>query len=199
MIDNYDPSNDTLNLLVWQALKQWDTEVLFTLLKEKNALIRTAAARELQIRGGESVFKETINLISSNSEVLREMAAFILGQLGTPLYPYKYESLPILLSLVTDSNADVRAATAAALGHLGYETLLDDVESALMTLCSDESSDVRACAAFALGKSSGRQEIKDLLTAMLSQESVGDYADLGLELLEDKEKIREEGEILVQI
>lgn len=192
MIDDFDLTRDTLRLLIRQALKEWNTEALLSLLTENDPLVRTAVARELQIRGDKTIFEEVKKLASSSSPQLREIAAFILGQLGTPLYPYKHESLPILLSLVTDSSADVRSATAAAFGHLGYETILDDVERALIILCSDEHDDVRACAAFALGKSSGRQEIKDLLTDMLSQENVGDYADLGLELLEDKDKIREE-------
>nr|HBO6797780.1 hypothetical protein [Pseudomonas aeruginosa] len=43
-----------------------------------------------------------------------------------------------------------------------------------------------ACAAYALGNSSGGKEVRILLEKLLAQEGVGEYAELGLEILEAK-------------
>ena len=186
MIDNVDASSSTLRMLVSEALKKWTTGSLLGLLEDDDVIVRTAVARELQIRGELSILEKVRSYVTDNRPFMREIAAFILGQLGTPLMPFKQESISLLRPLVSDSDADVRSAVAAAFGHLCYEGMPKEIEDCLIKLCSDNDKDVRACAAYALGNSSGRQEIRDLLTLLLSQKYVGPYAQLGLEILNER-------------
>lgn len=190
MIDDFDPSSSTLRMLVSEALKNWKIEGLLKLIEEDDVLVKTAAARELQLRGGKLVFEKIKAYSGSDLAQLREISAFILGQLEIPLLPYKNDSLPILLQLASDINADVRCAAAAAFGHLFYEKMPEEVEKTLMNLCLDEDKDVRACAACSLGNSSGNQGIQNLLREMISQDYVGSYAELGLEIINDKSRKR---------
>lgn len=187
MIDDFDDKYSTLRMLVATALRNpsWTIDGLINLLKEEDVIVRTAAARELQIRGGEPVFKKILPFVSSKQACHREIAAFVLGQLGTPMMDYKNESLPILVKLALDEDEDVRAASAAAFGHLCYEGMSEQIEDILIRLCNDESIEVRACAAYALGNSSGNRKIRELLESMVNQDYVGSYAELGLELIED--------------
>lgn len=52
MIDDLDESSSILRLLVADSLKRWTDNALLGLLSEQDAIVRTAAARELQMRGG---------------------------------------------------------------------------------------------------------------------------------------------------
>lgn len=51
MIDDLDESSSILRLLVADSLKRWTDNALLGLLSEQDAIVRTAAARELQMRG----------------------------------------------------------------------------------------------------------------------------------------------------
>lgn len=94
---------------------------------------------------------------------MREIGVFILGQLGTPSYPYKDASTdPIAERLVEDKSKTVRASAAAALGHLGASDKLEILVSA----ATDESPNVRACAAFALTRTKRRPKAREALRAL---------------------------------
>ena len=55
MISDADASTSTLHLLVWQALQTYTVEALLPLLDDNDSIVRTAAARELQLRGSKQV------------------------------------------------------------------------------------------------------------------------------------------------
>src|SRR5687768_4571620 len=116
--DDFGESGATLRMLVFQAKKGWSTNALLQLLRDEDSIVRTAVAREPQIRGESPIFGQVRDLIGSDQAYLREIAAFVLGQLGTPSMPFKQESIPLLLPLAADDDADVRSSVAAAFGHL---------------------------------------------------------------------------------
>ena len=147
MISDADASTSTLHLLVWQALQAYTVEALPPLLDEDDSIFRTAAARELQVRGGRQVLDAMLARCDDSRTIAREPAAFTLGMLGTPCFPCRSESIPSLIKLAaSDPSDDVRSAAVAALRHLhaieGTETLLDAAR--------DSSAEVRANAAVPL-------------------------------------------------
>lgn len=147
MIDiSTDKPGETIRALVWQALKQYRNEHLYQFLHDKSPIVRTIAARELQIRGAKDTFRKMEILARSESAVLKELCAFILGQLGTPKAPYKNESIPYLLALSADKSPNVRSAAIAALGHLRA----DDKQTIILKAAKDKSPKVRLAAAAAL-------------------------------------------------
>ena len=80
MITNSNVQNSTIDLLVFQALKQYSTNALVPMLEDKDVIVRSAVARELQIRGGDDVFTAAQNLGASERHESREIAAlFVLG------------------------------------------------------------------------------------------------------------------------
>jgi len=147
MIANSDTEHSTIDLLVFQALKQYSTAALLSMLVDKDVVVRSAVARELQVRGGDDVFVLATSLAKGGRYESREIAAFLLGQLATPTLPYRNQSIPLLKALLKDDYYEVRSAAAAALGHLHAEEALHE----LLSLATDAEPAVRECVAFALG------------------------------------------------
>lgn len=189
MIDNPDYSTSTIRLLVFQALKHWETKALFSLLFDEDCIVRSAAARELQTRGEEETFKKLKTLTDDPVSYVREISAFTLGQLGTHEFPFKEQSIPLLQKLLSDADFEVRAAAVAAFGHLGTDGKAEVIEEQLLAMADDQSEEVRECLAFALGNSSGSEKVIATLARLQkdNSEEVRSWAETGLELLEDKE------------
>lgn len=158
-----DKDGESLRLLVAQALRSYPTESIHPFLEDKNVLVRSAAAREVQIRGEFVSFQYAIGLLQDKRAYVREIGVFILGQHGTPTYPYKAESIALIAErLTSDKSSAVRAAAAAGLGHLrAYEALEILIEAA-----SDASADVRACVAFALNGMKRRTRAREVLRTL---------------------------------
>ena len=74
------------------------------------------------------MFEHARQLATSKKKDDREIAAFILGQLGTPERPFKGESLPLLQKLCADRSAEVRETAVASLGHLKAVEAIDSVK-----------------------------------------------------------------------
>jgi len=188
MIDDFDKKSENLRILVYQALKLYETKPLLNLLFDDHIIIRTAVARELQIRGERMIFNFVKKHLNSKKENEREICVFTLGQLGTPEKPFKAQSLPLLLPLLKDRSTDVRSATASSLGHLCTDGMPEHVEQALVKAAKDKSSEVRECIGCALGSSSGSPEalqaLKDL--SMDTHKEVRGWAKVGLKLLKER-------------
>jgi HEAT repeat protein len=119
---------------------------LYALLYESNPVIRTFAARELQIRNDLGTYEKSVEMSKDKRVYVREMAAFVLGQLGAPSYPYKRKSVPVLIELASDRSSSVRATAVSALGHLKALK----ARSVIINAANDSSAQVRVSAAFSL-------------------------------------------------
>lgn len=112
-IDVLDASDDRLRLAVARALLTYGDDELLACIADPDSIVRTAAARTLHVRGGRSIFDHAIALADHPRYDMREIAAFILGQLGTPAYPFAAASFPVLGRLMEDPYWEVRRAAAA--------------------------------------------------------------------------------------
>lgn len=181
MIDDADYSESALKLLVYQALKFYPLNALHSLISDSSVIVRSAVARELQVRGDESTFVILSSLINDPCESTREICAFALGQLGTPSYPFREKTLPLLSSLARDSSIEVRSAAIAGLGHLGASECVD----ILVVAAADMSAIVRASAAAALGSVARTAIVSNTLNALLLDEDqlVREWAELSLDVI----------------
>jgi HEAT repeat protein len=125
-----DRKGHSLRMLVSQALEHYPTASLLSFLHDRNTIVRTAAACKLQIRGEPEVFAYAIELASSRLKTDREIAAFLMGQIGTPTYPFKEASVTRLVKLCTDTSHEVRIAALAGLGHLRAVDAIEVVRAA---------------------------------------------------------------------
>jgi HEAT repeat protein len=192
MIDSsVDQKGHSLRHLVWKGLKTYPTPSLFQFLEDGDVIVRTAVARELQLRGGGAVFKRALLLLSNKKSVLREIGAFLLGQLGTPKRPYKKRSTGLLLkALEAEMSPSVRATIIASVGLLKATTAV----KRCVKYAGDRSPLVRGSVAFAIGSAYfGRRKamspaLHRVLRRLHSDKSkyVREFAQLGIELLTDK-------------
>jgi HEAT repeat protein len=101
MLDNEeDDSNDRLRVAVARGLKGYSDADLMDELVGRSPILKTGAARQLHLRGGVHVFERMKELARDPRYESREVAAFVLGQLGHPTCPFATESFPILNTLL---------------------------------------------------------------------------------------------------
>ena len=190
MIDDKDLSESTLRFIVWEALKNYSTDELLTLVEDEDPIVRTSAAKQLHFRPDKKVFEKSIDLISSAKDYEREIGAFLLGQLGTPNHPYKMQSFPYLVRLMSDTSSEVRASAVAAIGHLGSSNPIDDnnLLNCVIQLAEDKCSDVRFCCAFALA-SFNSDDARKALNSLIADRCkiVRDWAKTSLEIIHERQ------------
>jgi HEAT repeat protein len=145
----------------------------------------------LAARGSRDVLDAMVELSSDPDVLNRELAAYVLGQLGTATAALPAEQDAALSAMAArEDDAEVLSAIACAFGHLGAP----HGETWLLAQRAHEDPDVREAVAFALG---GRQG--DDVTAALIELSddassgVRDWATFALGTLarEDSEELRD--------
>jgi hypothetical protein len=108
----------------------------------------------------ETVTKELIIAIESESWMVRRRSAILLGDLKA------VEAIDLLINVVrADKDALVREAAAWALGRMGKEAV-----SALISVLNDPSESVSAWAALSLGTIGDQSAIKPLLDMILANQ-----------------------------
>lgn len=159
--------NEDLQFDLWEKFRNLPSQNLLDYLYDKDSLVRNAAAKILQVRGERSTYYKAVELCKSTDESIREIGAFILGQLGTPEFPYAKESVPILTNLLENDESElVRACSAASLGHLKDPTVLQT----LSEQSDDNSPQVRVNIAGALGNFKSTQVANPLLRLINDQD-----------------------------
>lgn len=151
-IDNLDASHDKMHLILFRALGGYSERDLLDLLVEESVVLRTTAARRLHLIGGKETFGNATQLLKAERFENREIGAFVLGQLGTPEYPYATESLGPLSSQLNDAYYEVRATTLTAIAFLSGKTTIPNwLFRAVAKTVTDMAPEVREAAAFTLG------------------------------------------------
>jgi HEAT repeat protein len=173
-------------LLVFQALKSWDTQTLYPLLEDAVAIVRWQAIAALRTRGEVDTFDRARAMCFDPRNDMREIGAQILCQLGPSDAPLRARSVPLLLELlVKDLSPSVRAAAAAGFAHL---KAFEQVRSALVAAAEDASAEVREAVAFCLGCDQDPLATTTLLALMEdSDEDLRDMATWGVGTLRDED------------
>jgi HEAT repeat protein len=149
MATSFGSNLEDLEYDLWEKMKERNLDELHVALSSSDELYRYAAARELQLRGDSTTFDFAVGLLKNANPILREVAAFTLGQLGEPARPFLDETVPRLVTLLqSDIDSRVRSEAAAALGHLGSRDSFECLRQASF----DGDVGIRVSVAFALGK-----------------------------------------------
>ncbi|MGH2770927.1 MAG: HEAT repeat domain-containing protein [Actinomycetota bacterium] len=149
---------------------------------EQDDQLRWKYVSALHRRGGREVMDRAVELLDSEKAGDRSLGADILGQLGVPAKPFLEERLSKLTELLErETEAEVLASGATALGHLGHLGALD----ALLQLAQHPSAEVRFSIAGALPSCLGKPEDERGIQALIElsndeDEDVRDWAVFGL-------------------
>lgn len=190
MIDEIDLSESTLRVLLWEALRSYSTKDLLTLVRDSDYIVRTAAAKQLHFRPEIEVYDGVLKLCSSSIDFEREIGAFILGQLGISVFPFKEGSITPLIQLISDDSDDVCTAAIVALGHLGADGFIDNDEFILklLQLANHQNADIRAACAYSLSSINPTSDVIDALNKLCSDsdEDVAEWAMTSLEIIQER-------------
>jgi HEAT repeat protein len=160
--------------------------------QEEDAKSYWRVVTELHQKPSQTVFERCRAWSSSANAHERRLAADVLGQLGYEERPspFRDETIPILVSLLSDPDATVIASALVAFGHLGAEPSV--VEIAALSRHTD--SNVRHAVAAALLWIEDPLAIDTLVDLSCDQEAcVRDWSTFGLgaQLYVDTPRIRE--------
>jgi HEAT repeat protein len=187
-IDHLDASHSKLRFLLTRTLKLVPESELFEFVQDSDIVLRTSAARELQMRGTQKGFGFSISLTKSIRFEDREIGAFILGQLAPPNFEFFDSTVGPLLSLFLDPYYEVRAAAVGAFGFLApaRQNEVINIVDKIILLGSDSEMKVRQALACTLGQIHF-ESAKSYLEIMLEDENleVSNAAQFSLELQND--------------
>ena len=165
-IDKAPPVLETKKLLA-EGMEKRSLKELARLLAHRDMRVRQEAQFALADRGSQAI--KTLASVDRNdaSQLARLHATWGLGQIrsrfqGPGLPPEVSAALDLLVDLLADGDAEVRAQAAKVLGEKRYLKAYD----ALIKRSSDASPRVRFFAAMGLGKL-GRREALPAIFAML--------------------------------
>ncbi|UPG94580.1 HEAT repeat domain-containing protein [Luteibacter aegosomatissinici] len=147
MLDSDDEAILLSRHFVRKGMSDLSPTELVRFLSNEDVIVRSSAAFLLHLSGGDqAVFLAVLALADSDKAYCREVAAYVLGQFGTPDRPFRSESLPVLGHLLEDTDVDVRLAAISALRHLGGPEARD----AVLSVETDTSAEVRRLVAYQL-------------------------------------------------
>jgi HEAT repeat protein len=151
-IDRFDVTRSTLALILFNAMKTYDTNQLIDWLSDIDLFVRDAAAVRLHLRKlDDDQFQKIAKLSDHARFEFRAISARVLGQLETPTFRFAEASFPILVRLLEDPYYEVRQQAATALGFIGGERELPKIAiEAMSRIVTDQDEQVRNALAIAL-------------------------------------------------
>lgn len=157
----------SLEGLVWQAIQIYPVDKLEQFIVDPDERVRLAAARRLQVHGGRFGYELAVKLIKSDDVDLKIIGIFILGQLGSPDFPFLKTSQPILMALLGEKSRRVQREAMISLGHLG----VDSAVSRIVNFASSKDKKTRMAAAAALSRFENNEIAKSALLRLSHDES----------------------------
>ncbi len=166
-------------------------QIIELALNEKDEDARWNLVGILHRRGNEEVFKVAVNLCESSIPKQITLGADILGQLGTPEFPFKNDSLALLLKIVDEvEDIDALQSITIALGRMEDEKAI----AKLLELKNHENEDIRSAVVYGLLTVNQDEAIKALIELSAdTDEDVRNWATFGLgsQIETDTKEIRD--------
>ena len=185
MLDTAEDSMKLSRHFVCKGMQDLSTTTLINILSDDDPIVRSCAGLVLHLRGGDTeTFRAIASLTTDSRTIVREVATFVLGQFGTPNYPFRQESIPLLIDLCDDPEDEVRGEAIAALAHLNAI----EAKSKIMTLAIDRSPDIRSGVAHYMAILEPSRNVIDLLNK-LSKDVDAEVRQAALWSLEDVHEI----------
>jgi len=154
------------------------SELISLALREMDDEIRWSYVQTLHVRGGLEIFEAALKLCKSKNPLDATLGADILGQLGTPDFPFHEASMPALLEIFDNHEEEnpLQAATMA-LGRTGDSR----AAKKLIELKDHESAEIRFAVVHGLGFYEDEKSVKAVIELSTEEdEDVRNWATFGL-------------------
>ncbi|MBK5072969.1 lyase [Budviciaceae bacterium CWB-B4] len=116
--NRYQAKKEEKEILLFSKYKKASNDILVTSLSSSNSMEQLAAARELQLRGGEEVIQLANTFCQSSDYRKRKLGVFILGQISLTSEKEEQAVFDILTKLATeDKSAIVRSTAIESMAH----------------------------------------------------------------------------------
>ena len=191
----YDTYRQYAEHRAWDQCRELSFTDLLSLLHDKNAVLRYAAANRLKLEGDMSIVEHAIGLTSSKDYKLREIGAYILGAIKIPL---KRKIREVMLRLgdltLNDKSVRVRYSSIYSMGKRYWENFseYDLIIPMLYASVNSPYSSIRMAVACSLSKIVD-ERIIPLLENLIhdSDQDIRDWTALSVQLSEqDSPEIR---------
>lgn len=153
-------------------------ELISLALRETDDEIRWSYVQTLHVRGGQELFEAAVKLCQSANPVDATLGADILGQLGTPDFPFHETSVPVLLKVFdVHKEENTLQAAAMALGRTGNSRAVKK----LIELKNHESAEIRFAVVHGLLTLKDKESVEALIELSADEdEDVRNWATFGL-------------------
>jgi HEAT repeat protein len=187
-LDNIDATESRLRYWLTRYMQTMSEQDLFDCVLDEDVILRTSAARQIQMRGTADGFEFAVSLASSSRFEHREASAFILGQLGAPECTYLERSLKYLYLLLVDQYYEVRTTAVYAFSFysMNIPQKIPEIVDKLRSISDDISIPVKVAVAHTLGFIYHHEAKKCLMNMVHDQDhDVRKEAEYSLELHEE--------------
>lgn len=180
-----------LEILAKQYMETLDDTQVFRLLYEKEYLVRMNAGIVIQLRATDFLFHQVLTLQDAKPYYLREVCAYILGQIKVDKIEYLRQIPEVLFKLSQDKRLLVKSAAICALGHFyGFHRdkvpVSDEIYQMILNASKHKSAGIRSASAFSLSKMPDCEEVRQTLHLLLEDEDIDvqEWAEVALEILD---------------
>ncbi|MEN8147242.1 MAG: HEAT repeat domain-containing protein [Campylobacterota bacterium] len=188
----YNLEEGLFDTFVWKGMELSSINELYTYLHDSDYRIRTIAAKIIQAKyPTKDSYEKALGLIKSNQANEREIGAYVLGQLGTPIMPFALETYPLLEELLEDEDIEVLVTSISSIGHLATYQKPENsntIASKLIKLANHKNADVRSSVAMALASLQTTDEIRDTIKVLEADQDIEviEWAKIAQEIIDEE-------------
>ena len=191
-------SETTLELLAWRHIETLPDEQVFQLLFDDEYRVRTLAGRVIHLRGTDYLFEKTCTLQHEEKAYLRDLCAFILGQIQVSKLEQIQQIPNILFALAQDKRIQVKESAIYAFGHFYCRhaeeiPVSNEILSMILSYSKHPSTSIRCAVAFSLMSMPDCLAVRQTIDELRDDDDfdVCDWADIALEVFDEKKLERE--------
>lgn len=185
-----------LEFLAWRYVDTLPDKQVFELLFNEEDKVRETAGRVIQQRATDFLFEKVCALQHEPKAYLREICAFILGQIQFSRLEQQNKILEILVHLAQDKRIRVKATALQSFGYFyTWHEIPVTNEILNLTLANSKhpSASVRFAVTYSLSVMPDCPAVRQAIDELLDDENfdVRDWADFALEMLDEEREKRE--------
>lgn len=191
-------ASDELKILAQKYVESLTDEQVFQLAFNPEYDVRIIVGRVIHLRGTDYLFEKTCTLQHEEKAYLRELCAFVLGQIKVSKLEQIQQIPNILFALAQDKRIQVKESAIYAFGHFYCRhaeeiPVSNEILSMILSNSKHPSTSIRRAVAFSLISMPDCLAVHQTIDELRDDDDfdVCDWADIALEVFDEKKLERE--------